>query len=153
NDCRACHEGRNNPVLGFSTLQLSPARDPLAPHREELPPEAVTLPDLVERGLPVHPPQAPLARPRFLRAASATERAARGYLSANCASCHNAQGPLAFLGLSFDVSVARPEQDALRRTALGQPSRFNPPGVAHPLRIAPGRPDASTLAYRIGSRD
>src|SRR5690606_36427897 len=70
-----------------------------------------------------------------------------------CASCHNAQGPLASLGLSFDVSVARPEQDALRRTALGQPSRFKPPGVAHPLRIAPGRPDASTLAYRIGSRD
>ena len=33
-DCRACHEGRAMPVLGFSALQLSPDRDPLAPHAE-----------------------------------------------------------------------------------------------------------------------
>ena len=33
-DCRACHEGAPVPVLGFSALQLSPDRDPLAPHAE-----------------------------------------------------------------------------------------------------------------------
>ncbi len=33
-DCRACHEGGATPVLGFSALQLSPDRDPLAPHAE-----------------------------------------------------------------------------------------------------------------------
>ena len=33
-DCRACHEGAAVPVLGFSALQLSPDRDPLAPHAE-----------------------------------------------------------------------------------------------------------------------
>ena len=30
NDCLACHEGPAVPVLGFSALQLSPDRDPLA---------------------------------------------------------------------------------------------------------------------------
>ncbi len=34
NDCRACHEAAPVPVLGFSALQLSPDRDPLAPHAE-----------------------------------------------------------------------------------------------------------------------
>ena len=34
NDCLACHEGAPVPVLGFSALQLSPDRDPLAPHAE-----------------------------------------------------------------------------------------------------------------------
>jgi len=33
-DCRACHEGRTTPVLGFSALQLSPDRDPNAPHAQ-----------------------------------------------------------------------------------------------------------------------
>ena len=33
-DCRACHEGAPVPVLGFSALQLSPDRDPLAPHAD-----------------------------------------------------------------------------------------------------------------------
>ncbi len=33
-DCRACHEGAAAPVLGFSALQLSSDRDPLAPHAE-----------------------------------------------------------------------------------------------------------------------
>src|SRR5262245_42815904 len=33
-DCRACHEGAAAPLLGFTALQLSPDRDPLAPHAE-----------------------------------------------------------------------------------------------------------------------
>ncbi len=33
-DCRACHEGAAVPVLGFSALQLSSDRDPLAPHAD-----------------------------------------------------------------------------------------------------------------------
>src|SRR5690606_542158 len=33
-DCRLCHDGGAGPVLGFSALQLSPDRDPLAPHAE-----------------------------------------------------------------------------------------------------------------------
>src|SRR5262245_26441607 len=50
-DCRLCHEGRPTPVLGISALQLSPDRDPRAPHAEPLPAGAVDLKALVARGL------------------------------------------------------------------------------------------------------
>ncbi|WP_248361061.1 hypothetical protein [Anaeromyxobacter oryzae] len=50
-DCRACHEGGPVPVLGFSALQLSPDRDPLAPHAERPAPGDVDLRSLVARGL------------------------------------------------------------------------------------------------------
>src|SRR5690606_15482501 len=39
NDCRACHENRSTPVLGFTALQLSDDRDPNAPHTETPTPE------------------------------------------------------------------------------------------------------------------
>src|SRR5690606_10733603 len=51
NDCRACHEAAAQPVLGFSALQLSPDRDPLAPHAETPGPTYVDLRVLHERGL------------------------------------------------------------------------------------------------------
>jgi hypothetical protein len=49
-DCRACHEGASVPVLGFTALQLSPDRDPLAPHAE-LHASDVDLRTLIARGL------------------------------------------------------------------------------------------------------
>ena len=48
-DCRACHESAAVPVLGFSALQLSSDRDPLAPHADEH--TDVDLDGLVSRGL------------------------------------------------------------------------------------------------------
>jgi hypothetical protein len=50
-DCRACHEAGPNRVLGFSALQLSPDRDPLALHAEVPAPGSVDLAALLERGL------------------------------------------------------------------------------------------------------
>ncbi|HLF56584.1 MAG TPA: hypothetical protein VI942_07040, partial [Thermoanaerobaculia bacterium] len=40
-DCRACHLGHPATILGFSALQLSTDRDPLAPHASPPPPGAV----------------------------------------------------------------------------------------------------------------
>src|SRR5687768_2042345 len=55
-DCLACHATGPTPVLGFSALQLSPDRDPLAPHAEAPPDGAVDLASLAAsgrlRGLP-----------------------------------------------------------------------------------------------------
>jgi len=48
-DCRACHDGAPVPVLGFSALQLSPDRDPLAPHADAA--RGVDLRVLAARGL------------------------------------------------------------------------------------------------------
>ena len=42
-DCKVCHESRRTPVLGFSLLQLSPDRDPGAPHAEPPPAPGVDL--------------------------------------------------------------------------------------------------------------
>lgn len=132
-DCKACHEGRANVVLGLSALQLSSQ-----------------LEALVRRGAVAQLPEGLLKAPPRLAAASEPERAALGYLLGNCAHCHNAEGPLASLELDFDQ---RAEAAAPRAAAVGQPSRFRFARYAATLRIAPGRPDESIALLRMRSRD
>lgn len=151
-DCRACHEGRRSPVLGFGALQLSPDRDPNAAHREALLAGSVDLPALAARGLLSGLPERLLREPPRVRASGARARAALGYLFGNCSGCHNAEGPLASLGLDFDQRVAADAAPRALQSALGRPSQFAIPGAAETLRIAPGRPEASALAFRMGSR-
>jgi hypothetical protein len=154
NDCRACHEGQRVPVLGFSALQLSPARDRHAPHAEPQPPGAVDLPALVRRGLLVGLDSRLLAHPPRIAAGGATARAALGYLHGNCGHCHNAGGPLALLALPLDQTDAdRRAVAALLGATVGRASQFRPRGAAHTLdRIAAGRPEASALLVRMRSR-
>jgi hypothetical protein len=150
-DCLACHEGRPTPVLGFGALQLSPDRDPLAPHAE--PPGELDLRVLVERGLVRGLPARLLARPPRVAAATPAGRAALGYLHGNCAMCHNASGPLSDLGLDLEQRVAAPSAEL--QAALPQPTRlFHVPGVAagQSLRLAPGSPEHSAIVVRLGSR-
>lgn len=85
-DCRACHDN-GRPVLGFTALQLSDDRDPLAPHAEALTPGTVTLRTLIAKklvtrpqGWPAHPPRIP---------GDARTRAVLGYFTGNCGHCHN----------------------------------------------------------------
>ena len=151
-DCRACHEGRSNSILGFTALQLSPARDALAPHREAVAASSIDLPELVRRGLIVNLPERLLDAPPVIAGSSKRERALRGYLYANCSNCHNRRGPLASLGLDFDVSVTS-EANSLRSTAVGQPSRFQPPGRSQALLLDPADPLASVVLFRMQSRE
>lgn len=154
-DCRACHDGRPVPVLGFSALQLSPDRDPHAPHAEKPQPGDVDLPALVERGLVRGLPAALLERPPRIAARTKSERAALGYLYGNCAMCHNARSSLAELGFSLDYSAGQGTRtpDAVL-TAVSRASHFVVPGAGEhdSQRIRPGRPDASAIAVRIASR-
>ncbi|ABC82736.1 hypothetical protein [Anaeromyxobacter dehalogenans] len=153
-DCRACHEGGPTPVLGFSALQLSPDRDPLAPHAEPPGPGDVDLPALARTGRLRGLPRDLLATPPRIAAPSPRARAALGYLHANCASCHDARGALASLGLDLAQRVRGGDARAPLATAVGQPSRARPPGMGEaPLRIAPGEPGASVLVRRMASRD
>lgn len=124
-DCLACHGDPTTPVLGFTLLQLSPDRDALAPHRE-----AVDGPDLAQlvawgwiKNLPVSD-----AWPR-ITAASAQERALRGYLYANCGNCHNERSSLADVGLFLDQARADDLRDPriLERIATDDPTRRMPP--------------------------
>jgi hypothetical protein len=156
-DCRACHEGGPTPVLGFSALQLSPDRDPLAPSAERPRAGDVDLARLLGRGLIRRLPASLVTRPPRIAAPTPRARAALGYLHANCGNCHDARGPLGSLGLSLVQRVApRAAPPPALATAVGVVSRFRPHdsgGSGTPLRIRPGHPEESVLFTRMASRD
>lgn len=155
-DCKACHGSSPSGVLGFTALQLSDDRDPLAPHAEPPLSGAVTLCTLVDEDLlrPARPELAAL--PPRIRTDDPVERAALGYLSANCGGCHNDRGPLARLGLSLlhETAGAPGAPEPARATALDAPGRFPVPGVAPDdgRLVAPGAPERSALLHRMSSR-
>jgi mono/diheme cytochrome c family protein len=154
-DCRACHEGGPTRVLGFSALQLSPDRDPNAPHAEPLPVGAVDLRTLVERGLVRGLPARFLDPPPRIQASSATARAALGYLHGNCSSCHSAAGELANLDFSLQYPLAGAASDGPPAvlTALERPAKFRPASSTVPAeRLCSGGPDLSLVVTRMSSR-
>jgi hypothetical protein len=140
------------PVLGFGALQLSPDRDPLAPHADASAAD-VNLRTLAQRGLLVNLP-ASLRSPR-IAASSPAERAALGYLHGNCGNCHNADGPLAVLDMTLAQRVAAPaDVNPVLASIIGVESQFHARGapVGAP-RIAPGHEATSVIALRMSSRD
>lgn len=153
-DCIACHEGAPAPVLGVGALQLSPARDPLAPHAVPARPGDADLRALVDRGWLRGLPPELLAQPPRIAAASPAERAAFGYLHANCGHCHHAQGAPVPLVLAQSVADAAGSAARVRASLLDEPARWRPAGAAGDARrVVPGRPGASLLLQRMRSRD
>lgn len=155
-DCTVCHEGTAVPVLGFSALQLSPDRDPLALHAGAARGAPVDLRSLAAQKRIVNlPPQMLAVAPR-IAARSAVERAALGYLHANCGHCHNASGALDGLELVLaqraDGSDA--SADATLRSLFGHASRFVPQGGSAGQRVAAGDDAAhGTLLLRLKASD
>ena len=154
-DCSACHEGTTTPVLGFSALQLSPVRDPRAAHAQAPVPGDVDLGALVARGLLRGLPAQMLQHAPRLHAASADERAALGYLHANCGHCHNRSGEGAPVRLTLAQSALDPaasRADTLA-SAVGVAGRYRtaslPPDAA---LIAPQASERSVLVARMRSR-
>ncbi len=155
-DCLSCHRGGRAEILGFSALQLSPDRDPLAPHAERLREGDPTLATLVERGLVRGLPRALLERSPRIAASTPRGRAAMGYLHANCSICHDSRGPLASLGVSFRHSLrAQEERDEPAAAAVGHLARHPLPGAApgESAWIAPGAPSSSAVVARMASRN
>jgi len=152
-DCRACHEGAAVPVLGFSALQLSSDRDPLAPHAE--PRTELGLGDLVERELIRNLPASLISNPPRIAATSAQERAALGYLHGNCAHCHNDSGAPAPVDLLLAQRVTEPgSTERVLHSLIDGRVRFRGHGLGNdaPL-IAPGNPQASVVVARMRSRN
>ena len=154
NDCLACH-GTTRPVpLGFTALQLSTDRDPLALHGEPLSPEMVTLRTLVDERL-LSPVRTELvtAPPRIATSDPST-RAVLGYFSANCAMCHNGQGDISALGPIIRYRELLEDGDAVARSLLGQPTRFQHPKAAEgsTVLVNTGEPDLSAILFRMRSR-
>jgi len=149
-DCAACHEGGAVPVLGFGALQLSPDRDPLAPHAGPRSGDDPDLVALVARGLIRNLPPSLLQHPPRITATSTVERAALGYLHGNCGHCHNdprdsdAGVPLDFILKQY---VTRSDSAAtVRASIFGATSRFR----AHDNHAAER---AAVLKHRMASRD
>jgi hypothetical protein len=149
-ECRACHVSGLATILGFSALQLSRDRDPNALHAIAPDPGSLDLDELLHRGWIKGLPKLLTATPPRVRASNTTERAALGYLHANCSNCHNSQSLIADLGLSFVVHAdGTPEALA---SAVGQPSHYHPTGTTIDRLIVPGDPDASLVITRISNR-
>jgi len=153
-DCRACHEGAPVPVLGFSALQLSSDRDPLAPHADAR--SDVDLQALIARGLIKNLPRELADAPPRIAVTSPVERAALGYLHGNCGHCHNSNGNGVPVELSLAQSTASGAAGAERvlRSMIDAGGRFRPHGASEAARlITPGRPDTSVLITRVRSRN
>ncbi len=156
-DCKACHDGQGRDVpLGFNALELSPDRDPNAPHAERLTPEMITLQTLVDRKLLVHFPKRFIEHPPKIDAGSPEARSALGYLSANCGGCHNLSDPLSSVGLFLKQSIDITPEAAHRQMAsvIGHKSKYAIAGLDpdQSYRILPGDPTKSTIVYRMSSR-
>lgn len=152
-DCTACHEGAAVPVLGFSALQLSPDRDPLAPHADPPRAEATDLRSLTARGWLQNLAPALLATPPRIRAATPIERAALGYLHGNCGHCHNEAGALAGLELQLAqrVEAGAHSTEQTLASLLGHASRFRPHGSTAAQRVATRAAGDSILTLRMKS--
>lgn len=150
-DCLACHDNGDTPVLGFSALQLSPDRDPLAPHAEAKSPRLADLRSLAGRGLIRNLPPRFLDSPPRIAADSPTARAALGYLHGNCGHCHNDSGALASLDLALLQQAAAPGASAGRtlKSLLGHTSRFRPHDGSQSRRLVAGSDEDSVLAVRM----
>ena len=171
-ECRSCHDSERTEILGFSALQLSDDRDPNALHAEALSAEMMTLRSLVdERLISPSRPELLTAPPR-IEASSAQARAALGYLSTNCGSCHNRESSIASLGLLLkhefgdrgpgigDRGSGIRGQGASRllctpalATTVGRKGHWVVPADPEGSRVInPGKPELSSLVQRIRSR-
>ena len=150
-DCKCCHLGGRAEVLGFSALQLSADRDPLAPHREPLEPGMATLATLVARGLLRGLPPDLVAHPPRIDAPTPRGRAAMGYLH-NCSMCHDSVGPLASLGADLRHPLRRRGAPEPAAALIGRPTRFRVADGPRSVWIDPGAPASSAVAARMGSR-
>lgn len=144
--CLRCHGGlsgganggRPSRILSFSALQLS--------HNLS---GSETVTSLSNAGLLTTPVVTPFAIP-----GTAPERAALGYLHANCGHCHNATADAVTqvnLKLWVDVELATvDETDTYQSAVCVLNQLFNGGGTTH--RVLPGNTSVSSVNYRINQR-
>ena len=147
-DCRSCHDSARTEILGFDLLNLSDDRDPNAPHAETLTNEMITLRTLTDENLIFPKRHELVAAPPRIAASSPVARAALGYLSTNCGSCHNRESSIASLGLLLKHS-----DRAALDTTVNQRGHWVVPDAKEESRlIHPGRPESSAIIRRVKSR-
>jgi hypothetical protein len=141
-ECMACHGGRKGRVLGFSAIQLAETTAPVAGAEA---PFDLDLHGLIERQQLSNPPPAPLEVP-----GNAVERAALGYLHANCSHCHNQARPSSGGARCFDP---RKDYDfTLSASALDSPQSTPVYRTTVGSAFKPGNPDGSKAIDLISDR-
>jgi cytochrome c553 len=153
-ECRSCHDSARTEILGFDALNLSDDRDPNAPHAEPLTREMITLRTLTEENLLTPKRQWLVKTPPRIQASSPQARAALGYLSTNCGSCHNRESSIASLGLLLKHSgEVGSECTAALATTAGKRGHWVVPEAQEASRIInPGHAESSALVRRVKSR-
>lgn len=157
-ECRSCHDSSRTETLGFDLIQLSDARDPNALHAEPFAADMMTLKTLVEedRLTPARPEL--VAAPPRIAAGSPVTRAALGYLSTNCGSCHNKASSIASLGLHLKWNDSyrdgtTPDCVAALSTTINVRGHWVVPELPDESRlINPGHPESSAIIRRVKSR-
>lgn len=74
---------------------------------------------------------------------------ARAYLDINCGHCHNPEGPANTSGLYLNIHENNPEKIGVGKAPIAAGRGSGGRAVS----IAPGKPDASILVYRMASTD
>jgi mono/diheme cytochrome c family protein len=133
-DCGGCHGGRKSHVLGFSAVQLAKPGLPLA------------LEDLQREGLLT---TAPVTRPSI--PGDDVERAALGYLHANCGHCHNSARPPRGDGARC-YDPQRRIDFWLPSGAEGDARELPAATTTVPRFVTPGEPDESRLIALVSRR-
>lgn len=138
--CASCHLAEYDVVLGFSGLQLSGAE------------RGVTLAALNDSGrLTATVTVTDSALP-----GDGTQRAALGYLHANCGSCHRPKTQVFDEQTRIDLWLRLGKLDTLEVTPTFESTVYRPTMVGDEpelLLVAPGDAQASALWLRMAARD
>ena len=141
-ECMACHGGRKGRVLGFSAVQLA---EPADPPPSAGAPAALDLHELIAEQRLSSAPSAPLSVP-----GNEVERAALGYLHANCSHCHNQDRPRSNGARCFDPKKSY--DFTLRVSALDAPQSTPTYRTAVGSAFKPGNPGGSKAIDLVSDR-
>jgi hypothetical protein len=124
-DCKGCHSALGDYAIGFSALMLS----------HDLP-DSLNLAQIAALGWLTTPP----AAAGYALPGTETEKAALGYMHANCGMCHNIKSQVYKTSVSLDLWTHLGQIDAVQKTRAylslvcdqwpGDPNAL-PPAVAH----------------------
>jgi hypothetical protein len=114
----------------------------------------LTIDTLLSEGRLLHSRADLVSNPPRIRTADPRTRAVLGYLSANCAMCHDGRGEIAVPGPVVTTRELVDDGDAVARRFAAQTTSWQIPGQPDgaTMLVTPGAPDLSALFVRMRSR-
>jgi hypothetical protein len=137
-DCTTCHDKMPDKLLSVSAIQLSHSLG------------GTKIMDLASLGKLSNPPAAPFTLP-----GNATDRAALGYMHANCGLCHN-ENSFVFSLIKMQLWLKTSELTSVAdtstyKTTVNQALTASNP-TPNTFRIVPGNAGQSDVHYRMNQR-